>query len=432
SRNPRQARKTAHTGSWLILQDGQGLGQELSAALEAEGARCLAAVPGNSFAVTGPRLFTLNPAEPQDFKQALAHMQAESKDLQGVIFLWALDALQEPGLSTAALEESQLTITGGLLHLVQAPEGTAWAELPSLLVVTRGAQAVADDEQTAAGETLHPLQAPVWGLGHVIALEHPELRCVRIDLDPEKPAAEQCADLAAEIWRTPSAEDQIAFRAGMRRVRRLAHTPIQDHTGQPFPLHPDASYLITGGLGGLGLEVARWMAERGAGHLVLLGRRAPSPTAQEAIRRIEQAGARVITLQADVSNLDQLAGALQEIESSLPPLRGVIHAAGVLDDGVLLQQNWERFRYVMAPKGTGAWNLHCLTQDRTLDFMIFFSSGASLVGSAGQGNHAAANAFLDMLAYYRTAQGLPTISINWGAWAEIGAAAERKMEAGTF
>lgn len=432
SRNPRQARKTAHTGSWLILQDGQGLGQELSAALEAEGARCWAAVPGNSFAVTGPRLFTLNPAEPQDFKQALAHMQAENKDLQGVIFLWALDALQEPGLSTAALEESQLTVTGGLLHLVQALEGTAWAELPSLLVVTRGAQAVADDEQTAAGETLHPLQAPVWGLGHVIALEHPELRCVRIDLDPEKPAAEQCADLAAEIWRTPSAEDQIAFRAGMRRVRRLAHTPIQDHTGQPFPLHPDASYLITGGLGGLGLEVARWMAERGAGHLVLLGRRAPSPTAQEAIRRIEQAGARVITLQADVSNLDQLAGALQEIESSLPPLRGVIHAAGVLDDGVLLQQNWERFRYVMAPKVTGAWNLHCLTQDRTLDFMIFFSSGASLVGSAGQGNHAAANAFLDMLAYYRTAQGLPTISINWGAWAEIGAAAERKMEAGTF
>jgi hypothetical protein len=128
-------------------------------------------------------------------------------------------------------------------------------------------------------------------------------------------------------------------------------------------------------------------------------------------------------MQADVSQADQLAAVLSEIDRTLPPLRGVIHAAGVLDDGVLLQQNGARFERVSAPKVDGAWNLHVLTRTRPLDFFVNFSSVASVLGSSGQGNYAAANAFLDALAHYRQALGLPGQSINWGAWSEVGMAA---------
>jgi NAD(P)-dependent dehydrogenase (short-subunit alcohol dehydrogenase family)/aryl carrier-like protein len=137
----------------------------------------------------------------------------------------------------------------------------------------------------------------------------------------------------------------------------------------------------------------------------------------------------VLVVSADVSQEDQVAQMLETVRSTMPSLRGIIHAAGVLDDGVLLQQNWERFSKVMAPKLKGSWNLHALTLDMSLDFFVLFSSGASLMGSAGQGNYAAANAFMDALAHYRRSQGLPATSINWGAWADAGMATTSSAKA---
>jgi acyl carrier protein len=122
-----------------------------------------------------------------------------------------------------------------------------------------------------------------------------------------------------------------------------------------------------------------------------------------------------------------VAGVLEKIAETMPPLRGIIHAAGVLDDGVLLQQDWRRFEKVMAPKVDGSWNLHTLTRKEALDFFVLFSSSVSLLGLPGQGNHAAANAFMDVLAHHRRADGLPSLSINWGSWSEIGAAVERDV-----
>ncbi len=135
----------------------------------------------------------------------------------------------------------------------------------------------------------------------------------------------------------------------------------------------------------------------------------------------------VAVKQADVSNRDDVAGVLDEIERSFPPLRGVFHSAAVLDDGVLLRQSWDRFARVLAPKMQGAWLLHSLTQRLSLDCFVMFSSTASVLGSAGQANYAAANAFLDALALYRRALGLPALSINWGPWSEIGVAAGRNL-----
>jgi NADPH:quinone reductase-like Zn-dependent oxidoreductase/acyl carrier protein len=187
-------------------------------------------------------------------------------------------------------------------------------------------------------------------------------------------------------------------------------------------LRGDATYLISGGLGGLGLRVAAWMVGEGARYLTLVSRRAPSEAAAAAVQQLREAGARVQVVQADVANAGDVRRVLGGLER---PLKGIVHAAGVLDDGVLLQQNRERFAKVMAPKVTGAWNLHELTRDLPLDVFVLFASAAGLLGSAGQGNYAAANAFLYGLAWYRRAQGLPALSIDWGAWGESGMAARR-------
>jgi acyl transferase domain-containing protein/NADPH:quinone reductase-like Zn-dependent oxidoreductase/short-subunit dehydrogenase len=187
----------------------------------------------------------------------------------------------------------------------------------------------------------------------------------------------------------------------------------------------EATYLITGGLGGLGLAVARRLVERGARHLALLSRSAPGPEAAAVLRELEGAGAAVRVIRADVSQAAEVRAALDRIGAEMPPLRGIVCSAGVLDDGLLTGQEWSRFARVLGPKALGAWHLHAATAGQPLDFFVLFSSAASLLGSAGQGNHAAANAFLDALAWERRARGLPALAINWGAWSEIGAAAAR-------
>jgi NADPH:quinone reductase-like Zn-dependent oxidoreductase len=185
-------------------------------------------------------------------------------------------------------------------------------------------------------------------------------------------------------------------------------------------VQPDSSYLITGGLGGLGLRVAQWLVERGARHVVLLSRNSPSPEAAATVAALGNTGARIRVLATDVTQPDDVARAVASIE---PPLRGVIHAAGVLDDGMLSQQTWSRFEHVLAPKMAGAWNLHTATRGAALDFFVMFSSASAVLGNPGQANYAAANAFLDAFAHQRRADGLPALTIGWGAWAEIGMAA---------
>jgi len=290
-----------------------------------------------------------------------------------------------------------------------------------LWLVTRGAQPADDD-------AAHPAQAPLWGLGHVIAVEQPQLDCRRVDLDPQADSARNVAALLAELD-APGREDQIAWRqlaaAARRRVRRLIPAARPPAARQAVTLQADRSYLVTGGLRGLGLRVARWLVERGARHLVLMGRQGAGAAAMAEIAALQARGAQVTVHQGDVADEADVAGLMVALQASAAPLAGVVHAAGALADAVLTGQDWGHFEAVMAAKVRGSWNLHRLAG--RLDFLVFFSSGASVGGSAGQANHAAANAFEDALAWHRNARGQPTLSINWGPWAEIGAAADRRL-----
>ena len=188
----------------------------------------------------------------------------------------------------------------------------------------------------------------------------------------------------------------------------------------PVGFEAEATYLITGGLGGIGRAVATWMAEQGAQHLVLMGRGPASKSAQKTLDALRARGTEVVVARGDVTRAEQVATVLESISASMPPLRGIVHAAGTLDDGILARLDERRLRDVMAPKVEGAWNLHALTRDTALDFFVLFSSASSLLGSPGQAHYAAANAFLDALAWHRRAEGRPALSINWGPWAEVG------------
>ncbi len=187
--------------------------------------------------------------------------------------------------------------------------------------------------------------------------------------------------------------------------------------------HANATYLITGGMGGLGLQLARWMVEHGARHLVLVGRKAPAEEAQAAIHALEQKGARVLTAQADVSVEAQVLKLLADVRAQMPRLKGVVHAAGILDDGILQHMSAERLAHALRPKAEGARLLHEHTQHEALDYFVLFSSVAAILGTTGQGNYAAGNAFMDSLAQHRRASGLPALSINWGPWSQVGLAA---------
>ncbi len=229
-------------------------------------------------------------------------------------------------------------------------------------------------------------------------------------------------------------------------VRVFNHGAVQDafrlmsqgrHTGKLVVLAPgqptrsdlaasvvsaSGTYLITGGLGAIGLKTARWLAKSGAGHIVLTGRRSPDQRAEMAISACEALGAKVSVFSADVGNALAMRAVLEKIQASGLPLRGIIHAAGEVDDGVILQQSLPRLRSALHGKARGAFVLHELTLGLPLDFFILYSSAGLLLGSPGQATYAAANAELDALAHARRSMGLPALSVAWGMWRDGGMA----------
>jgi len=222
--------------------------------------------------------------------------------------------------------------------------------------------------------------------------------------------------LPVRSWPLDEAESAFRFMGQGHHTGKIVITQAP-----PPVIRADASYLVTGGLGGLGLVFAKWLAEAGARHLLLVGRRAPGEAARAAIEALQHRGVEVEVVAADVADGEAVAALWQR--PGCPSIRGVLHAAGSVDDAMLAELDIGRFDAVMAPKVRGTWHLHRQSLRAPLDFFVTFSSGAALLGSPGQGNYAAANTFMDALAFARRARGLHALSINWGSWAGAGMAA---------
>ncbi|HEY7414662.1 MAG TPA: type I polyketide synthase [Ktedonobacteraceae bacterium] len=436
---------------WLIFSENDDAGQDLAERLEVNGAICIMVHRGQTYKRVKERHYELNPTSPADFRQLLDDaFDHNSYPCHGIVYLWGMDRCPVETTCLHSLETGQRIGSIVALHLVQAIIAAKWDIPPRLWLVTSGAQAINETEGVISLS-----QSSLWGLGRVIVYEHPDLHCTLIDIVPAR-SPEIIEALSKEIWSDDSA-DEIALRGDRRFIARLAHyqllenfkpapevvlhgevpgqgirtasqepdnVPSSDDT-QPL-FRSDSTYLITGGLGGIGLKVARWAVEQGAQYLVLVGRSGASEAAEKMLHTMREMGTQIRVIKADIAHQQQVANALAEIQQYMPPLRGIFHSAVVLDDSILLQSNQERFLSVMRPKIHGAWNLHELTLDQPLDFFVLFSSAASLIGSPGQGNYAAANAFMDTLAHYRRSRGYPALSINWGRWGEVGQATIRE------
>jgi phthiocerol/phenolphthiocerol synthesis type-I polyketide synthase D len=283
---------------------------------------------------------------------------------------------------------------------------------PRLWLVTRGGLVVDGTEDN------NPVAGALRGLVRVLAYEHPALRTTLVDLDAADAAA---AALSVELGLSGS-DDVVAWRAGRRVVERLSRAGLPEHPREHV-VRPDGSYVVTGGLGGIGLAVARWLVDRGAGRVVLNGRSAPSEAAAKVVAELGEHAEIVVELGdvAEAGVADRLVVAAQRGGRSL---RGVIHSAAVLDDELVAGLTKDSLDRIWAPKAVGALRLHQATADLDLDWWAGFSSVASLLGSPGQLSYASANACLDALVEFRRAAGLPATSINWGQWADVGLARE--------
>ncbi|MET3493992.1 non-ribosomal peptide synthetase/type I polyketide synthase [Variovorax boronicumulans] len=390
-------------GHWFIVSDASGVGKALADALQARGHHVERIAPDEAYAL-GARL--------RSWVRRKDGSPGRVVHLRGID--GALDA-QTTGTELRAHQEESL---GDLLRLLGALGEADVQALGQLGIVTRGAQAV------AAHEAPMLAQAPLWGFSQVAALGHPELHIELLDLDPVASARESAQQLMAALLQGGS-ETECALRAGRRLVPRLHRHPVPLAAPQPLACDPSATYLIAGGLGGLGLETARWLAAHGARHLVLAGRRAPGTAAIEVIDALKGKGIDVQVAQTDLRD----EAALRRTIDALPhPLKGVVHCAVVTDAAQLGElPPLERALEVMAPKVEGAWNLHRATEGAPLDFFILYSSSVSLVPARGLPDYVAGNAFLDALAGYRQARGMPALSVSWGAWSDVGTVADSEQ-----
>ncbi|MBP7340201.1 SDR family NAD(P)-dependent oxidoreductase [Niveispirillum sp.] len=389
-----QSGATPAQGAWLIFADAGGLGEALTRRLAARGLphRLVRSTDG------------FDPADPACYRDVLSPMAAGGVN---VVHLWSLDVSADP----------QAARDRGTASALLAAQALIAADRPGgLWLVTRGAQPV-------GSSPVQPMQAPLWGLAKVLRLEHPTLSCRTLDLDPAAPA-----DEADRLLDELSVADQAetAWRGGIRYRPALTRLPLAP--AHPISLSAEGTYLVAGGSGALGTLMLDWLADAGARHIVCASRRGGIDG--NAADRLSRRGVTLHALTADLADGAAFDRAWQRLASGLPPLRGIIHAAGTLDDVAIPGLTPARLDTVARPKMEGALTLARLASGRTLDLLVLFASAASVLGHPGQANYAAANAFLDTIAADLRARGGVALSIGWGPWGGAGMAATDKIAAG--
>ncbi|MGX5777708.1 beta-ketoacyl synthase N-terminal-like domain-containing protein, partial [Methylorubrum zatmanii] len=309
----------------------------------------------------------------------------------------------------------QKQLCGGLLEIL-AGFDTAGVAPGDLRIVTAGSQSVRPDDRVAIEA------APLWGMARVVALGHPELGCRQIDVDPTGGAdAERLlVALAAE-----TTETLLVLRSASVFVPRLRRVRLDALPKRSLTVAPDGWHVIAGGLGGLGLTVARWLLDRGARHIAILARSEPDARRSAAIRAIAAKGCDIRVLRADIIDRPRVEDAFGTLADTGLPIRSIFHCAVARSVGTD-SGGWDAFHAILAPKVEGAWTLHeiSLARNLNLDAFVLFSSSVSVAPAFGMPDYVAANTFLDALALERRALGLPALSVSWGAWRDVGAVAD--------
>lgn len=397
-------------GHWLLFADQGGLARAVAAEARAGNIGVTLVTAGECCGWISEDEFALRLGSSSDLARLFA--AHSGKDVTRIVSLWNLDARPpvagnpDDDLLKLARQSLELAVLLGQKTATDAGRPAA------LTFVTRGAQRVHDVD-----DAVDPLQSAIWGFARTAALERPDGQFARIDIAL---SGEVDPGLFLAALASGDREPELALRDGRLFASRLvAKAPP---AVAMVSLDPMGSYLITGGLGGLGLWSAQQLARYGARRLILVGRSAPTSRALATIEDMRELGVKVAIVEADVAAPAVAIGLFEDAERNGAPIRGIIHCAGVIDDDTIDRQSWARIEAVLRPKMQGAWNLHtaAASHGSGLEFFLLQSSATSVLGNFGQAGHGAACAFLDGLAQYRRLRRETAVSVNWGAWSNVG------------
>src|SRR6266568_180576 len=423
---------------WLVFVDECGLGNEIVKRLEQDGQDVICVKVGEEFRRDGNGVYTIDPRAPEDYDALLRELRALNKTAKTIAHLWSVTENGRTQAGSKFFEESQALGFYSLLFLAQALGKQNMTGALQIGVVTNNMQKVADEVMAC------PEKATIMGPCKVIPQEYPGIACRSIDIIVPEAAAsletELIDQLIAEL--TSKAPDLVvAYRKDQRWIQTFEPVQLDGALEGKGRLRERGVYLISGGWGGMGLELAEYLARTVRARLILVGRSAlPERNEWERwlvthddqnstsykIRRVqalEEAGAEVMVASADIANEEQMREVITRAYDRFGEIHGVIHAAGVAGGGMIQLKTKEKAEEVLAPKLRGLLVLDTIFKDVKLDFIVLCSSLTSILGDFGQVDYCAANAFLDAFAHWQTSKNHPFIlSINWDTWQEVGMA----------
>ncbi len=400
------------TGTWLIFTHAQGESMLITEQIIPSLDDYLLIKPAQKY-INSAQEVKLNPLELEHFQSFLSDLP----EFEGIIYLWGIT--EETQLSSEefkqttsqSINEHLSAACAGMLHLAQALLRSPNPH--KLFVVTKGTAPF-------RGNTL-PLNQPLVAMSQTINLEHSQLQYQNLDFSLEI-SPEHAGEFILGALKNPIEEPMLAFDQDHIYVPRMARLQSDNVAAKKISLNQSCTYLITGGLGGIGILLCNYLIQQGITSIAILGRSPLTPKKQVELDKLSTPRINLSYYQADVSNLAQLKNTLFLIEKNMTAIGAIFHTAGILSDAWIKNLSYGQFEEVFKAKVDGAWNLHKLSLELALnlDYFVLFSSITSLFGSPGQANYSAANAFLDGLAHYRKQSGLSAVSINFGPWEQIG------------
>ncbi|WP_151732794.1 type I polyketide synthase [Paenibacillus tengchongensis] len=400
------------SGNALLFHDDSGIADKLIPELLQRGVRPISVKYGDSYIQNVEGNYTITGTE-EEYLRLL--QEVKEKQIKHIIHLSSIreqNAISE----LKALDQMLNKGVHSIFYLIKALVSNKYNQKIQLSIISNSVNAVTGKE-----ERLHPQHAPLFSIGKVVQSEYPNLICKCMDID----SGTSPADLACELLEIEN-NYLTAFREGTRFVEELCNLPHDGWLTHPAPRIQDGVFIITGGTGGIGIELAKSLASEGNVKVILVSRTSlqnKNPAISNSLKQMEKLGAEVTHYTADVANFDEMDFVFSDVRARFGRINGIIHCAGVPGVGYLFRKNTANFHEVMSPKIQGTWVLDALSQQDDLDFFVLCSSASTLTAAPGQGDYIAANSFLDAFSFYRNKMGKRTISINWPMWNNTGMAA---------
>ncbi|GED60447.1 SDR family NAD(P)-dependent oxidoreductase [Brevibacillus formosus] len=424
--SPLEERRNITTdGSVLLFGNENRTTRELIQRWEASGVDLIQVAQGDGYRKEQETKYVVGHEE-KDYHQLFSDLK--ERKISRIVHAYALDE-NSAAPSLSRLKTIQAHSIQSLFYLVKSLVQAKYKQELELVVLGRNGWGV-----TGSEEEIEPCHTALFQLGKVVNAEYPQVKCRSIDLD----TGTECENILAEIY-TETDAYQVAYRGNERYVEEFGRSAVEKPV-QPLELQEDGLYLITGGTGGIGLEIAKHLASRSKIRLGLISRSGLPPREVweqlkqsdmdaktrriiESVEEIEQSGSKIMVCPCDIADEQQVAATLKQLREAFGEVKGIIHAAGVAGSGFLFTKTWSDFTKVTKPKIEGSYLLYNLLEERP-DFFVLFSSVATVEGSPGQSDYIAANGYLDGFASYLRKRGIRATTINWTAWEETGMAAD--------